>query len=92
VTFLKTRLGRKDVTVHGFRTAFRSWAETDGRFNLEDAEAALNHVVGNTVQRIYARDADRIEPRRQLMQAWADFCDRTEPMGDVVKFNRRKGA
>jgi integrase len=90
--FQKHRMGRKDITRHGFRTAFRSWAETDGRFNLEDAEAALNHVVGNTVERIYARDADRIEPRRQLMQAWADYCDRTDPVADVVPFNRRRKA
>jgi integrase len=89
INTIKDKLGRKDVTLHGFRTAFRSWAETDGRFNLEDAEAALSHVVGNTVQRIYSRDADRIEPRRLLMQAWGDYCDDGDVTGDVIKFKRK---
>jgi hypothetical protein len=50
-------------------------------------------VVGNQVERIYARGAQRSEPRRLLMEAWADFCDRTEPVGgdNVVALGQVEG-
>jgi integrase len=71
-------LGRRDLTIHGFRTAFRSWAKAN-RWPREDAEAALAHIYEGQVERIYTRDAELLEPRRKLMQAWADYCDRIEP-------------
>src|SRR5262245_27935967 len=78
--FLKRGMGRPDITVHGFRATFSAWANDKG-FQREVIEMALGHVVGNQVERIYARGAQRSEPRRLLMEAWADFCDRTEPVG-----------
>jgi integrase len=77
--FLKDRMGRKDLTVHGFRTTFSSWANDNG-FPREDIEMTLDHVIGNEVERIYARDAKRLEFRRRLMDAWAEYCGRVEPL------------
>ena len=34
---------------------------------------ALAHVVGDATVRAYAR-SDLFDKRRQLMQAWAEFC------------------
>jgi integrase len=81
---------RDDVTVHGFRTNFSSWAYDHG-FPRDDIEMALGHVVGNQVERIYARNAKRLESRRRLMEAWAEYCSRTEPIaGDVILFRQAK--
>jgi integrase len=65
-------LGRMkvDVTVHGFRSAFRDWAGERTHFPREVAEAALAHLVGDAVERAYRR-GDALEKRRKLMDAWA---------------------
>jgi integrase len=63
-----------DATVHGFRSAFRDWAGECTHFPREIAEAALAHLVGDAVERAYRR-GDALEKRRQLMGAWATFCE-----------------
>jgi integrase len=61
-----------DVTVHGFRSAFRDWAGERTHFPREVAEAALAHLVGDAVERAYRR-GDALEKRRKLMDAWSNF-------------------
>lgn len=63
-----------DVTVHGFRSAFRYWAGERTHFPTEVAEAALAHLVGDAVERAYRR-RDALEKRRELMTAWATFLE-----------------
>jgi integrase len=89
--FLKNSLGRPDVTIHGFRTTFGSWSVEQG-YEERDSEMALGHVVGNNVRNIYKRNAHRIEPRRLMMQAWADYCGQTTPPAAdvVVNFQQAK--
>jgi integrase len=70
------RMGRGDTTTHGFRSTFRSWAAERTNFPREVAEMALSHTVGDTVERAYQR-SDMFEKRRQIMDAWARFCDMT---------------
>jgi integrase len=77
---------RVDVTVHGFRSAFRDWAGERTSFPREVAEAALSHLVGDAVERAYRR-GDALEKRRQLMAAWERFCH-GETEGRVVAFAR----
>ncbi|QRM27376.1 site-specific integrase [Microvirga sp. VF16] len=76
-----------DVTVHGFRSAFRDWAGERTHFPREIAEAALAHLVGDAVERAYRR-GDALEKRRQLMDAWARFCE-PGANGAVVPIGRR---
>jgi integrase len=83
IFFLQKRMGRKDLTVHGFRSTFSSWANDTG-FQREDIEMALDHLVGNRVERIYARDAQRLESRKRLMHAWGEYCERAEPFDAKV--------
>jgi integrase len=64
---------RKGVTVHGFRSAFRDWAAECTAFPNIVCEAVLAHVIGDKSEAAYRR-GDLLEKRRQLMQAWADFC------------------
>ena len=64
---LSARLGLG--TVHGLRTAFRSWAADTG---VPDsvAEAALGHVVAGAAG-AYQR-SDLLERRRPVLQAWSE--------------------
>ena len=61
-----------DVTVHGFRSAFRDWAGDETHFPREVAEAALAHQVGTAVERSYRRGS-ALSKRRELMEAWAGY-------------------
>ena len=73
------RMGRDDLTVHGFRSTFRDWAAERTDVPREVAEMALAHAVGDKVEAAYRR-GDLFEKRRQLMDAWSRFC--TAPAGD----------
>ena len=46
MAMLMRRLGVRDVTVHGFRTSFRTWAG-ENKVTFEIAEYCLAHAVGN---------------------------------------------
>jgi len=69
------RMGRADLTVHGFRSTFRDWAAETTNFPRDVAEAALAHVLGDKTEAAYRR-GDLFEKRRKLMQAWAEQCNR----------------
>jgi integrase len=73
-------------TVHGFRSAFRDWCGETTQYPRELAEAALTHVVGNQVERAYRRGT-AVEKRRQMMQAWAEFCEQ-RPSAVVLPIRR----
>jgi integrase len=67
------RMGRNDLTVHGFRSTFRDWAAERTSFPREMAEMALAHSVGSAVEQAYRR-SDMFDKRRKLMDAWAEYC------------------
>jgi hypothetical protein len=46
-------------------------------------EAALAHVIGDAAEQAYSR-GDMLAKRRQLMEAWTDYCGRPSVAGDVV--------
>jgi len=70
---LLRRMGRGDLTAHGFRATFKTWASERTSFQNEVVEAALAHVTGSKVEQAYQR-GDMFEKRRRLMQQWATFC------------------
>jgi integrase len=69
------RMGRDDITAHGFRSTFRDWAAERTNFPREVVEMALAHTIENKVEAAYRR-GDLFEKRRQLMEAWARFVKR----------------
>ncbi|KAI3606292.1 Integrase [Cupriavidus necator H850] len=77
------RMGRTDLTCHGFRSTFRDWAAEQTNFAREVAEAALAHTVGDKVEAAYRR-GDLFEKRRSLMTAWAKHCARTVSQNNNV--------
>lgn len=52
---LLARMGRSDLTAHGFRSTFRDWAAERTDFPSEVAEMALVHTVGDKVEAAYRR-------------------------------------
>jgi len=80
---LLRRMGRPDLTVHGFRSTFRDWAAERTAYRGDIVEAALAHAIGDKVEAAYRR-GDMIEHRRRLMQAWAEYCAHGTATADVV--------
>jgi len=70
---LLRRMGRGDLTAHGFRASFKTWASERTSFQDEIVEASLAHTIGGKVEQAYMR-GDLFEKRRRLMQQWATFC------------------
>src|SRR5262249_8434814 len=79
---------RRDITVHGFRSTFRTWTEERTSFPAVVAELSLAHSIGSAVEKAYRR-TDLIEQRARLMQAWADFCTMPVVERDVVPLGSR---
>jgi integrase len=70
---LLRRMELGNLTAHGFRATFKTWASERTSFQNEIVEAALAHVIGDKVEQAYRR-GDLFEKRRRLMQQWATFC------------------
>lgn len=83
------RMGRNDITVHGFRSAFRDWCGEQTNYPREVAEAALAHVLRDKTEAAYAR-GDLFKKRARLMEAWAKFCTTSRPAGEVVELTGAK--
>ena len=77
------KLVAKATSVHGLRSAFRTWAADCTDFPREVCEAALAHVTGNAVERSYNRST-YLEQRADLMQKWGIFAT----AGNVVSIRQ----
>ena len=84
---LLRRMGRDDLTVHGFRSTFRDWAAECTSYPGEVCEMALAHAISDKVEAAYRR-GDLFEKRRLLMLDWAKYCD--APQGEVVPLTRKR--
>jgi integrase len=70
--FVDPNEDNRRVTPHGFRSTFKVWSVERTDFSDELSESALAHSKGDKTVQAYLR-SDRLEKRRPLMQAWADF-------------------
>jgi integrase len=80
---LLRRIG-SPYTAHGFRSSFRDWAGNETHFAREVAEHALAHVIGDKAEQAYRR-GDALSRRRELMDAWARYC---ENGAKILQFTR----
>jgi integrase len=80
---LLDRMGRGDITTHGFRSTFKDWVSERTNFAPEVAEMALAHVVHDKVEAAYRR-GDLFAKRRMLMNAWAEYCSAPSRESKVV--------
>ena len=85
------RMGHGDVSVHGFRSAFRSWAADQTNFAREVCELALAHKVGDKVERAYQR-GDLLKKRFMLAEAWSKYCSSPAAAKATVVPMRTRGS
>jgi integrase len=67
------RMGREDLTAHGFRSTFRDWAGETTAYPREVIEHALANQLKDKAEAAYARGT-LFEKRRSLMDDWAEQC------------------
>lgn len=80
------RMERSDITVHGFRSSFRDWAEERTKFKRSAIEAALAHTIKDKVEAAYLR-TKLFDQRIPLMDTWGAFAT-AAPKPKVVKISR----
>ena len=73
LTAVLKKMGRGNVTAHGFRSTFRDWAGETTHFPREVIEAALAHRLKDKAEAAYAR-GDLFSKRRDLMTAWMTYA------------------
>jgi integrase len=74
---------RGRVTVHGFRSAFKDWANATTSHDNYVVEKALAHAIPNAVEAAYRRN-EMVEKRRRLMNDWAAYCTSPARTGGVM--------
>jgi integrase len=74
---------RSTVTVHGFRSSFKTWTGECTNFANETSELALAHKIGNKTEQAYEK-GDKLAKRARLMQAWCDFLGKPAVTGGIV--------
>ena len=77
------RMGRGDLTMHGFRSTFRDWAAENTHYPREVCELALAHTVATGAEAAYWR-GDVFEKRRALMTDWAVYAT-TVPTANIIQ-------
>jgi integrase len=73
MTMTLRRMGRDNITVHGFRSTFRDWAAEQTHYQNHVVEMALAHTIGDKVEAAYRR-GELLAKRRDLIQDWAKYC------------------
>lgn len=83
------RLGytHEQMTAHGFRTMASTSLNEQG-WHPDVIELQLAHAERDEVRGAYNR-AQRLEDRKRMMQAWADYLDGLKAKGAVVPIRRR---
>jgi integrase len=71
--YLKELTGDESLTVHGFRTTFRTWAQEETDFEEEIVEHCLHHITGDDAEKAYKR-GEALKKRLLVTQKFADFA------------------
>jgi integrase len=82
------RMALTDITVHGFRSAFRDWYAESTNYPAEVAEMALAHTLRDKTEAAYRR-GDLFEKRARLMADWARCCSKLSTPATVVAIRQR---
>jgi integrase len=84
------RLGRTDITVHGFRSTFRDWCAESTNYPSDVAEMALAHVLQDKTEAAYRR-GDLLEKRTRLMGDWAKYCSKPNAPAAIIPIRTNTG-
>ena len=64
----------RPITVHGFRSTFRTWAAEMTAFPNDICDASLAHVTKSSSEAAY-NHSDLFKKRAELMNAWARYAN-----------------
>jgi integrase len=84
MTMALRRLGKNNITVHGFRSTFRDWAAENTSHPREVCEQALAHALTNSVEAAYRR-SDLFDKRLLLMQEWSEYLLGESPKSTIIE-------
>ncbi len=65
---------RPGVTVHGFRSGFRTYVSEATHYDPEIAKASLAHTIDDKTDAAYQR-GDLFEKRREVLQDWGRYLE-----------------
>jgi len=82
------RMGRSDLTVHGFRSTFRDWSAESTAYPRDVCEMALAHAIEDKSEAAYRR-GDLLEKRAHLMADWGNRCDAVDAEADVISIRSK---
>lgn len=88
LTAVLRRMGRGDITAHGFRSTFRDWCSERTNYPRDVAEMALAHAIGDKVEAAYRR-GDLFEKRRLMMRDWGKFTGMIQNEADVLPMREK---
>jgi integrase len=88
---LLRRMKRTDITVHGFRASFSTWANETAAARPDVIEACLAHREGDKIRAAYNR-AQFAGERRKLLDAWAAYLDGRDSPSNVIELAHAKAA
>ena len=77
---------KKQISVHGFRSTFRVWAQK-ARRDREVVEIAMGHRFHGAVESAYAR-GDLLDERARLLCDWADFLAGSPAGAEIIPIRR----
>ena len=89
-TAVRKLLHRKHPTlsIHGFRSTFRTWAGEARHFETEVCEMCLAHKIESGIAQIYNR-TEYLDKRRVVMGAWSDYCLSGDKKAKVIPIKKK---
>jgi integrase len=88
---LLKRMKRTDITVHGFRATFSTWANETAVARPDVIEACLAHRESDRIRAAYNR-AQFAGERRKLLEAWAAYLEGRKAASNVIDLENAKAA
>ncbi len=88
---LLKRMKHTEITVHGFRATFSTWANETNAARPDVIEACLAHREGDRIRAAYNR-AQFAAERRKLLDAWATYLEGREAASNVIELASMKAA
>jgi integrase len=85
--WLELRTTHENVDVHGYRSAFKTWAAEATWMPNEVVEMSLAHKIKDKTEEAYWR-TDILAKRALLMTMWANHCTRADAGAEIIALKR----
>ena len=72
LNLLKTKFSELKITVHGFRSTFRTWAEEENKYQHYVIKFSQAHQLPNKIEKAYSR-SDLFQQRKIIMNDWENY-------------------